>query len=160
MRSSRLQLLLASVLGIAVVPPAASAQRHYPPISARQFVSGNIQIKVTGAFAMNETVALNTMASIGDGDMTWLQYGVSGSAQPEALITFTDTNEIGIFVARNKMQATSGVGGNEKPWCTGKVDVTGKRITGQFTCASVTSYDQGTKNMGKVTIEVRFTAES
>ena len=53
MRSSWLRLLLATVLGIAVVSPAASAQRHDPPISARQFVSGNIQIKVTGAFAMN-----------------------------------------------------------------------------------------------------------
>ena len=160
MSSALGRLALAVALGIAALATDADAQRHYPPISARQFVSGNVQIKVTGAFAMNETVALNTMASIGDGEVTWLQYGVSGSAQPEALITFTDTNEIGIFVARNKLQATSGVGGNEKPWCTGKVDVTAKRITGQFTCASVTSYDQGTKNMGKVTIEVRFTAES
>lgn len=154
------RLFLATALGITVISPAADAQRHYPPISARQFVSGSIRIKVTGAFAMNETVALNTVASIGLGDMTWLQYGVSGSAQPEALITFTDTNEIGILVARDKLQATSGVGGNEKPWCTGKVDVTAKGIAGQFTCTSVTSYDQGTKNMGKVTIEVRFTAES
>jgi hypothetical protein len=154
------RLLLTTVLGIAGLSRAASAQRHYPPISARQFVSGNIEIKVTGAFAMNETVALNTMASTGIGDMTWLQYGESGSAQPEALITFTDTNEIGILVAHGKLQATSGVGGNEKPWCTGKVDVTAKRITGEFTCASVTSYDQGTKKMGKVTVEVRFTAES
>jgi|SRR5688572_3706053 hypothetical protein len=154
------RLFLAAVLGIGVISPAASAQRHYPPISARQFVSGNIQIKVIGTFAMNETVALNTVASVGLGDMTWLQYGVSGSAQPEALITFNDTNEIGILVAHGKLQATSGVGGNEKPWCKGKVDVTAKRITGQFTCESVTSYDQGTKKMGKVTIEVTFTAES
>jgi hypothetical protein len=154
---SRVALVL---LGLGGFAQSLSAQRHYPPISARQFVSGNIHIKVTGAFAMNETVALNTMASIGLADMTWLQYGVSGSAQPEALITFNDTNEIGILVAHNKLQATGGVGGNEKPWCTGKVDVTAKGITGQFSCASVTSYDQGTKKMGKVKIEVRFTAES
>ena len=139
---------------------AACVAADVPTIGARNYVSGSVKVKVTGAFAMDETVTLNTVASIGVGDMTWLQYGVSGSAQPEALITFNDTNEIGILVARGKLQATSGVGGNEKPWCTGKVDVTAKRISGQFTCASVTSYDQGTKAMGKVTIEVRFTAES
>lgn len=152
--------VVTAMLGIATFAPVATAQRHYPPISARQFTSGSVQIKVTGAFTMDDKVALNTTASIAMGDMTWLQYGVSGSAQPEALITFTDTNEIGILVARGKVQATSGVGGNEQPWCTGKVDVTARHITGQFTCKDVTSYDQATRKMGKVTVEVRFSAES
>ena len=121
---------------------------------------GSVQVKVTGAFSLDEQIAINTMASIGDGEMTWLQFGASSTTQPNATITFTDTNEIGIVVARGPLQATSGVGGNEKPWCTGKVDVTAKRISGQYTCTGVTSYDQGTKKMGTVTIEIRFSAES
>lgn len=145
---------------MAVFAPAVRAQSHYPPISARQFARGSVQVKVTGAFTMDEQITINTMASIGDGEMTWLQFGASNAAQPNATITFTDTNEIGIVVARGPLQATSGVGGNEKPWCTGKVDVTARRISGQYTCTGVTSYDQGSKKMGKVTIEIRFTAES
>ncbi len=154
------RLALAVVLSLAGFAPTLAAQRHYPPITARQFARGSAQVKVTGAFIVDEQIAINTVSSIGDGEMTWLVFGASDSVQPNASIMFTDSNEIGIGVARGPLQATSGVGGNEKPWCTGKVDVTAKRISGQYTCTGVTSYDQGSKKMGKVTIEIRFTAES
>ena len=154
------QLAVAVFLSLAVFAPALAAQRHYPPITSRQFARGSAQVKVIGTFTMDEQLAINTMSSIGDGEMTWLQFGVDNATQPNATITFTDFGEIGIVVARGPLQATSGVGGNEKPWCTGKVDVTAKRISGQYTCTGVTSYDQGSKKMGRVTIEIRFTAES
>lgn len=135
-------------------------QQHYPAISARQFKSGSIQVKVTGTWSMDATIPINTMASIGDGGMTWLQFGASGDAKPNATITFTDLGEVGVIVAQGKSQATSGVGGNEKPWCTGKVDVKSAMITGEYNCNDVTSYDLGTRAMGKVTIAVKFTAGS
>ena len=87
-------LLLLATLSI---PATASAQtRHYPPISERQFKSGSIQVKVTGTWAMDDTIPINTMAS----------------------------------------------------------------ITGEYTCNDVTSYDTGTRAMGKVVIVVKFTAGS
>jgi hypothetical protein len=153
--------LLAALAMVSSIPVAATAQdRNYPPISARQFTSGSIQVKVTGSWSMDETIPINTMASIGGGDMTWLQYGASGDAKPNATITFNDTNEVGVIVARGKSQATSGIGGNEKPWCTGKTDVKPTMITGEYTCNDVTSYDTGTRAMGKVVIVVKFTAGS
>ena len=152
-------LLVVTALSMPVAAVAAQA-RHYPPISARQFTTGSIQVKVTGTWAMDETIPIDKMASIGDGGMTWLQYGASGSSGPNATITFNDMNEVGVIVAKGKSQATSGVGGNEKPWCTGKVDVKPALITGEYTCNEVTSYDQGTRAMGKVVIVVKFTAGS
>lgn len=155
---ARSLLVLAS---LSILPVSATAQaRNYPPISARQFKSGSIQVKVTGSWSMDETVQINTMASMGDGEMTWLQYGASGATGPNATITFTDIGEVGVIVARGKSQATSGIGGNEKPWCTGKVDVKPTMITGEYTCNDVTSYDLGTRAMGKVVIVVKFTAGS
>jgi hypothetical protein len=159
MRSSSRGILVA-LSGLCLSAQPAVAQRHYPPISARQFTSGSADIKVTGAFTMDTKIALNTVASIGDGEMTWLQFGASGAAAPNATITFNDLGEVGVIVAQGTVQATGGIGGNEKPWCTGKVEAKPNLLSGGYTCAGITSYDRKTGRMDKVTIEVRFTAGS
>jgi hypothetical protein len=38
--------------------------------------------------------------------------------------------------------------------------VTGALVSGHYTCAGVVSHDAATSKMGKVDIEVRFTAKS
>jgi hypothetical protein len=53
-------------------------------------------------------------------------------------------------VARGKLTATAGITPGEKSLCTGKVEVTAKLISGQYTCKGVTSYDPATSKMGKV----------
>ena len=151
--------MIVTLLGLQVSAVPLRAQAHYPPISQRVFSSGSVEIKVSGAFSMDVKVPLNTQASIGGGDMTWLQYGASGSTAPNALITFNDLGEVGINVAQGTVQGVSGIGG-EKPWCTGKVDVKPKMITGDYTCVGAASHDKATGGMGKVTISLKFTAGS
>ena len=150
-------LLLATA---AATPLGAQATGGFPVISARQFTSGTAKLIVTGAFSINEDVAINAQASFGDGTMTWLQFGNSGSAQPNALITYGDTKEIGITVGRGKLIATGGIIPGEASQCTGKVDVKDKLIEGRYTCKGVSSYDPATGKMGTVDIEVTFTAKS
>jgi hypothetical protein len=132
----------------------------YPPISKRDFVGGSIKVKVTGSFQIDEEVAINAKASFGSGDMTWLQFGDSGSDEPNALITFTTMGETGITVGRGKLITTGGIMPGEKSQCTGKAEVTAKQISGRYTCKGISSYDPVTSKMGKVDIEVNFTAKS
>ncbi|HEV8362278.1 MAG TPA: hypothetical protein VGQ52_02070 [Gemmatimonadaceae bacterium] len=61
-----------------VAIPVYARQSAYPPISKREFVGGSVKVKVTGTFTIDEEVQINTKASIGGGDMTWLQHGASG----------------------------------------------------------------------------------
>ncbi len=143
-----------------VAMPAHAQQSAYPPISQREFVSGSVKVKVTGTFTMDDDIQINKQASIGGGDMTWLQYGASGSAEGDVLITFTQTGEVGIMVGRGKVTSTTGITPGEKPQCTGKVDVTAKLIAGHYTCKGATSYDPKTFKMGKVDIDVEFSAKS
>ena len=90
MKNRHLILTSIAVLVLGARPAAAQA---YPPISARQFTGGSVKIVVTGSFSVNTDVPINTQASIGAGDMTWLQFGVSGSSEPEALITYGATKK-------------------------------------------------------------------
>jgi hypothetical protein len=136
-----------------------SAQTTLPIISTRQFVAGSAKVTVTGSFSIEQDVPINTQASFGDGEKTWLQFGVSGSAEPNALITYGD-NEVGITVARGKLLATGGIIIGEKSECTGKVEVTAKLISARYTCRDVTSYDPATSKLGKVNFDVTFTAKS
>ena len=148
------------LVGLLVVTLPAGAQKHYPPISARTFDSGSVQITVTGAFTMDTKVMLNKPASFGDGEMTWVQFGTSGATTPNALFTFTTMGEVGIQVAQGTLQAVAGIGGNEQPWCTGKLEVKPKLVTGDYTCVGAASHDTATGKMGKVTVTVKFTAGS
>lgn len=152
-------LLLASI-GVLVLGARPAAAQAYPPISARQFKSGSVKIVVTGSFSINADVPINAQASIGDGDMTWLQFGVSGSNAPEALITYGDNKETGITVGSGKQVATGGMMPGEKPTCTGSVQVTATLISGHYVCKGLSSHNSSTGSLGKVDVEVTFTARS
>jgi hypothetical protein len=132
----------------------------YPPISARTFTGGSIKIVVTGSFRVDTDVPINTQASVGAGDMTWLQFGVSGSNEPEALITYGDNKETGVTVGSGKQVATGGMMPGEKPTCSGKVEVTATLISGHYICKGLSSHDSSTGKLGKVDVEVSFTARS
>ncbi len=139
--------------------PALRGQ-DFPKISTRQFVDGSAKVVVTGSFSINEDVRINTKASFGDGESTWLQFGASGSATPNVLITYGETREIGITIGRGKLVATGGIVPGEKSECSGKADVTAKLVSGKYTCHGVTSYDPATGKQSKVDIEITFTAKS
>lgn len=159
-RVSFLWSVMATGLFLAVVPSPAGGQTGRPPaISERQFTGGSAKVTVTGSTTIDQEIALNTQASYGDGEMTWLQFGVSGSEAPEALITYGEAGETGITVGKGKFVATGGIMPGEKSQCSGKVQVTGSLISGDYACVGVTSKEPG-GNMGKVDIKVRFTAKS
>jgi hypothetical protein len=87
--------------------PAGGQSDKIPTISARQYVGGSAKVTVTGTVKIDQDVAINTQASISDGEMTWLQFGVSGSEAPNALITY-QPGEVGITVGKGKFIATAG----------------------------------------------------
>ena len=134
--------------------PVNQTAAEVPVISKRTYVGGNAKVKVTGSFQIDADIPINTKASISDAGMTWLQYGVSGSEPPEALVTVS-TDEVGIMVGRGKQTATIGAAD-----CKGKMEVAATLITGHYTCVGVTSYDPGTGSMGKIDIELTFSAQS
>jgi hypothetical protein len=148
-----LNVAVASLVLVSLTSTGQS-QEPVPAISARQFTGGSARITVTGAFQIDEEVAINTVASMSDGEMTWLQFGNSGSATPNALITYQQ-GEYGVSVSKGKNIAVG-----EAAQCRGKVEVTQSSMTGQYTCSGVTSYDAGSGNMGTINIQIRFTARS
>jgi hypothetical protein len=150
----------AAVLTLAEVSPGLAQKAAYPAISARQFTSGSIEVTVTGSEKIKAAIPINKEASIGDGEMTWLQYGASGSESPNSLITFGQTGEVGVSAGRGKFMVTAGVMPGEKPQCDGKTDVSATLISGNYTCRGITSYDAKSGTMGKVDMVVRFTAKS
>ena len=160
MRSYSLLRLAGGIAFLGTLSSPGSAQSRPPAISARQFVSGSIRIVVSGAFSIDDSVAINVQASMGDGGMTWLQFGASGSVQPNAAITYGETGEVGITVARARDLATGGIIVGEKSECTGTVQVTATLVSGRYKCAGLTSHNQATGKMGTVNVEVTFTARS
>jgi hypothetical protein len=64
------------------------------------------------------------------------------------------------MVGRGKLTSTAGITPGEKPQCSGQVDVTAKVIAGHYPCKGVRSYDPATFKMGRVDIDVEFTAKS
>jgi hypothetical protein len=149
----------AVLLTLAGLPAAAAAQTSgFPTISQRQYTGGSAKVTVTGSAKIDTEIPLNAQASVSDGESTWLQFGASGSAEPNALITYGDTKEIGITVGKGKLIATGGIMPGEKSDCAGKVQVTETLISGEYTCKGLTSYVPG-EGMGKVDIKVTFTAK-
>jgi hypothetical protein len=142
------------VLAVLASPAGGQEPGRVPTISSRHFVSGSAKVTVSGSVQIDEEVAINTVASFGDGEWTWLQFGASGSEVPNALITYGD-GEVGINVGRGKRTATA-----EGAQCSGKVEVNKASVSGHYTCVGVTSYDPATRRMGKVDIKIRFTANS
>lgn len=125
-----------------------------PVISTRYYVGGSATVKVSGSFQIDSVIPINTQASYSAGDMTWLQYGNSGSEVPEALVTVS-TFEIGVMVAHGKPTATIGAVD-----CAGGMEVKEVLVTGHYKCPNVTSYDPRSGQMGTVDIEIDFTAAS
>jgi hypothetical protein len=160
-RISFLATLAAASLVLAVgASPVAGQTSAFPKISARQFTGGNAKLTTTGSIQIDQDVAINTQASFGDGEMTWLQFGASGSESPNALITYGETGELGVTVGKGKFVATAGIMPGEDPQCSGKTNVTADSVSGRYTCKGITSHDAATSKMGKVDIEIRFTAKS
>ena len=153
-------LLGAAALAIAVAAldwaaiAGAAAGVEVPVISARTYVGGSATVTVTGSFQLKAEIPINQQASMSDGEMTWLQYGASGSATGDVLVTVS-LDEIGVSVGRDKKVATAGAAD-----CTGRIDVAARLITGHYTCPGVTSHDPREMGLGKVNIEVRFSAAS
>jgi hypothetical protein len=151
--------VVATGLALALVAtPAGGQTAGIPTISTRQFTGGSAKVTVTGSVQIEQEVAINTKASYGDGEMTWLQFGISGSEAPNAVITYSE-QEIGITVGRGKFIATGGIMTGERSQCSGTVEVAATLVSGQYTCVGVASHDPPNK-MGKVDIKIRFTAKS
>jgi len=150
----------AVLVTLAALPaPSAGQTSGFPTISQRQYTGGSAKVTVTGSASFDAEIPLNVPASISDGESTWLQFGASGSAEPNALITYGQTKEIGITVGKGKLIATGGITPGEKSDCAGKVQVAEGLISGEYTCRGLTSYVPG-EGMGTVDVKVSFTAKS
>lgn len=146
--------ILAVGLALACLASPATAQdSRLPTISTRMFTGGSIFIKVTGSFAIDAEVPINT-GSFADGEMTWLQFGNSDAATPNALLTFNPQG-FGVSAGVGRQNALG-----EAPACKGKIEVTPTLVSGEYTCTGISSYDSGTRQMGTVNIHVRFTART
>lgn len=160
-RSRRLFAGAVVIFTLAGLPAQSVGQTSgFPTISRRQYTGGSAKVTVTGSAKIDTEIPINTQASFSDGESsTWLQFGASGSAEPNALITYGETKEIGITVGKGKLSATGGIMPGEKSDCAGTVKVTETLISGEYTCKGLTSYVPG-EGMGKVDIKVTFTAKS
>ena len=148
------------LVGLAVLASSLQAQA-FPKISGRSYIDGTAKVVVTGSFTISDDIAINKQASFGDGEMTWIQFGVSGADEPNALITYnTASKEVGFIFGRGKKTTTAGIMEGEPSPCSGKTDVAAKLVSGHYVCKGVTSYDPATGRMGKVDIEITFTAKS
>jgi hypothetical protein len=161
MLSSRLLNIVAgSVLGLTALPSAVGGQTSgFPIISQRQYTGGSAKVTVSGSAKIDADIPINTQASYSDGEMTWLQFGASGSEEPNALITYTDIKEIGITVGQGKLTVVGGITPGEKSQCSGKVKVTETEVSGEYTCAGVATHDPAA-GMGKADVKVSFIAKS
>lgn len=144
----------ATAVGLIAVTLTASAAAPLPVISGRTYTTGSATVKVTGTFQFNAVIPINKEASFSDGEMTWIQYGVSGSEQPNLLVTVS-LEELGFGIGLGKKVSTAG--GEQ---CAGDMDVKPTMVTGHYKCPGITSYDPRDGKMGKVTIEIDMTAGS
>jgi len=142
-----------------LVSPAAAQTDGFPTISGRQFTGGSIKVTVTGSTTITQEIPINTQASFGDGESTWLQYGASGAPEPNALITYSQTKEIGVTIGQGKFIVTGGILNGEEPDCTGKTAVTPTLVSGSYACTGLTA-KQASGGMGTVDVRVTFTAQS
>ena len=123
-----------------------------PVVSARTYVSGQMRIDVSGHFDIDGVIELDRVASISDGDYTWLQYGTSGGEAPNATVTIGG-GDISVSVAVGRYVATA-----TSTQCEMETDVTPTTVAGHFTCPEVTGYNQEDRSMDNVAIEVEFDA--
>lgn len=127
-------------------------------ISKRTYTGGSVQAKVTGFFAVDGNQDLNKPASITDDGSTWIQYGVSGAPELNVLFTNNESmaeNGVNIGFGPYTVTATSTSGE-----CRTKFDVAPATIAGHYSCTGSTGYNTKTGEMGKVDIEIDFSAGS
>jgi hypothetical protein len=152
---------IGAVALLLALPGLPLGAQGFPIISGRSYIDGTARVVLTGSFTITDDIALNKQASFGDGEMTWIQFGVSGADEPNALITYNaGSKEVGLIFGRGKKTTTAGIMEGEPSPCSGKTDVTAKLVSGHYVCKGVTSYDPATGKMGKVDIEITFTAKS
>lgn len=125
-----------------------------PVVSARTYKAGYMNLKVSGFFDIDASPALDTVASISDGGYTWIQYGKSGEAPPAATVTIGN-GDIGISVGVGRFVATG-----TTIECEITTEVTPSKVSGHYSCPKVAGYNQETRQMGDVKIEVDFEATS
>lgn len=154
-RFASIAWLLAATTAAFPLAAQGGGRRAAPPaISARSFTGGSARVIVTGGFQIDAEVPINVEASIADGEMTWLQFGVSGSRDPNALITIS-AQEIGVSASRGRQIFTA-----EAASCSGRIDVSAATVTGRYACKGVTAFDAGTGKMSTVDVAISFTARS
>jgi hypothetical protein len=73
---------LALLLPLPVVPLRAQG---FPTISTRMYTDGSAKVVVSGTFSVDMDIPINQQASFSSGTMTWLQFGASSAAEPNAL---------------------------------------------------------------------------
>jgi hypothetical protein len=127
-------------------------------ISPRTYTGGTVRAKVKGFFEVDGSQTLNLPASLTDEDQTWLQYGVSGSQELDVLFTNSSAMaEHGVTVGMGPWSVTTTSTSGE---CKTEVDVTPTLVTGRYSCSGSTGYNNQTHEMGKVDVEVEFSAGS
>ena len=127
-------------------------------ISPRTYTAGTVTAKVTGFFEVDGRQTLNEPATSTDEDQTWLQYGVSGSQELDVLFTNSQSMaEHGVTVGMGPWSVTTTSTSGE---CKTEVDVTPTLVTGRYSCPGSTGYNNQTRQMGKVDVEVEFSAGS
>ena len=125
-----------------------------PVISDRSYTAGRMQLRVSGFFDINASPALDTMASITSDGHTWIQYGASGEAPPNATVT-VGNGDMGISAAIERYIATG-----TTIECEITIEVTATKVSGHYSCPKVTGYNPVDGAMGDVKIEVDFEATS
>ena len=148
------RVTIGMALACAITGASGQDSAAVPVISARTYTGGSAAVTVNGSFQLKADIPINQPASLSDGEMTWLQYGASGSETGDVLVTVS-LYEVGVTVGVGKKTATAGAVD-----CSGKIDVTAQLVTGHYTCRGVTSHDPREMGLGKVDFEVRFTASS
>lgn len=127
-------------------------------ISSRTYTGGSVNAKVSGFFEVDGSQDLNKPASITDDGHTWLQYGVSGAPELNVLFTNDESmaeNGVNIGVGPYTVTVTS-----TSDECRTKIDVVPATVAGHYSCTGSTGYNTKTGQMGKVDIEVDFSAGS
>lgn len=123
-------------------------------ISGRTYKAGYMNLKVSGFFDIKASPALDTVASISDGEYTWIQYGKSGEAPPAATVTIGQ-GDMGISVGVGRFVATG-----TTIECEITTEVTPTKVSGHYSCPKVSGYNTDTRAMGDVKIEADFEATS
>ena len=127
-------------------------------ISSRTYTSGSAKTKISGFFEVDGSTELNKPASITDDGHTWIQYGVSGA--PELNVLFTNAEDLaehGMTIGAGPYTVTATSTSGE---CRTNIDVQPATISGHYSCTGSTGYNKDSGQMGKVDVEIDFTAGS